>query len=399
MNKQLSKIFFKEDKGKKYFYSTGDVVFSSIMGGMSGFSSFRDIVSAKNIIPISPSQFCQRTMKISSENIRDYLFENFIHLKRNMDFRESMLIIDKTFLPLSKGEKWGKFCKTGEIDSKPVYEWGCEYSFACIYFPMADKLIILDWEFIPKGSGEATASKIMMSRLHRIFKQKKVRIRLIVADRLYFDHFYFKKWTTEISEGFLTLTKRNSLVRKNGKGFLDQVDFRSKPEFYKGITKYKGKRFKIWEIHSLYWADNNDHRKYVTENETKNRNLRLVIAYNEEEDFYWYTITNASFLINAFEILHSYEKRWQIETFFQIAKCNKTFGTFIKAKKQSTFTIRMILKLIGICLFFLYMRFRRDSLNHNKGFNIGYFIKKYFDEFKYGLKIYTNSIRRFKWIE
>ena len=188
--KQLSEIFSKEDSGKKYHYSTSDVVFSSIMAGMSGFSSFRDIVSAKNIIPISPSQLCQRTMIISSENVREYLFTNFIHLKRNMDFRESMLIIDKTFIPLSKGEKWGKMCRTDEIDGKPIFEWGCEYSFACIYFSKSDKLIILDWEFVPEKKGEATASKTMMKRLSKKFKQKRIRIRLIVADRLYFDHFY-----------------------------------------------------------------------------------------------------------------------------------------------------------------------------------------------------------------
>ena len=69
--------------------------------------------------------------------------------------------------------KQGNFCRAGEKTGKDIFDWGCEYSFACVYFPNADQLILLDWEFVPEETGEATISKFMMARLYKILKEKK----------------------------------------------------------------------------------------------------------------------------------------------------------------------------------------------------------------------------------
>ena len=393
----ISKIFSKEDKNKNYIYSTGEVVFSFIFSSLFGFSTLRDNQKIKKITKISQSQLCQRTRIINVEKIRKYLFQFFLDIKKKNKFGKAILIIDKTNFELPEYLDFGKWYikNYNEVEKK---QYGVEYCFACIYFPESDQIILLDWEEVPKNGSESTSSKILMERLKKKFISRKVRLWLIVADRLYFQHYYFEQWSRIISEGFLTIPKKNSLLRKNGKGFLNQIDFHSDEcevdkllddKFYMGKFIIKQKKYEIWEIDKLYWARNNDHRKYITNEEKEGRTIRLIIARDCKTGKLLYTISNATNIISAVELFVSYKKRWNIEKFFQNTK--ERFGKFFISRNEKTFEIRMILKLIGISFFYLYMRFRRDKLNNNLGFKISYFIKKYLDEFLYNCRIYKNG--------
>ena len=217
----ISKIFSKEDKNKNYIYSTSEVVFSFIMAGTLGFSTLRDMSKVRNIQKMSIPQLDKRSRIIKTEMIRDYLFEFFVSQKTKNGFKKAVLIVDKTNFNLPEYLKFGKWY-IKNYDEPEKKEYGVEYCFACIYFPESDQIILLDWEKVPKNGSESASSKIIMERLKKKFLSRKIRIWLILADRLYFQHYYFEEWSRIISEGFLTIPKRNSLIRKNGLGFLNQ---------------------------------------------------------------------------------------------------------------------------------------------------------------------------------
>jgi len=363
----FSSIFFKEDQGKKYQYSTWKVLFKGVLGGMFRLSSLREHIVLNEKVKISVSQFCQRTRIISLTLLRIALFMCFKHLKRREDFRKCIFIVDKTFFPLPKWVLFGKWCHLKQ-KGKETKEWGVEFSFVLAHFPNAGQSFLLDWEHVPKGTGEEKASKKAMERVVRKMIWHRVKVYLIIADRLYCSHYWYGKWSREIAEGFLTIPKKNMIVRADGKGLLDGIEFLDNPDFYKGRINHKKKTFDLYEIDHLFWAGSNDHRKYLTHEEQAGRTLRLIIGVDIKSGCRWYSLTNATGIVPAEEVFTSYSMRWKIEEFYQLAKGH--FGDLTLSKDLETFTTRLILKLLGVCLFYMTLRYLRRKIDSNKGDSI-----------------------------
>lgn len=389
----FSSIFFKEDQGKKYQYSTWKVLFKGVLGGMFSLVSLREHIALNEKVKISVSQFCQRTRIISLSLLRIALFMYFKRLKRRDNFRKCILIFDKTFFSLPSWIPFGKWCHVKQ-KGKETKEWGVEFSFILAYFPEAAQSFLLDWEFVPKGTGEERASKIAMDRVVRKMISHRVKVHLIIADRLYCNHYWYGNWSREIAEGFLTIPKKNMLVRADGKGLLDGIKFLDNPGFYRGRINHKNKVFDLYEIDNLFWPGNNDHRKYMTSEEKTGRTLRLIIGINIENGCRWYSLTNATHIVSAREVFKSYSMRWKIEEFYQLAKGH--FGELPLSKNLETFTIRLILKLLGVCLFFLTLRYLRRKIDSNIGDSIKNLGLQLLFELKSGFRLYNAGRRKNK---
>ena len=262
----FSKTFSREDRGKSCLYSTWKALLKGVLGGLPGFSGIRDHLPPNNLAPISLSQFGARIRRISAGLLRQALLAYFKALKRREHFGKCVLIADKTFIPSPRRIERGKWChvKRKEKTSK---EWGVEYSFVLAYFPDAGQGFLLDWEEIPKGTGEAKAGKRAMERVAGKLISHRVRVCLILGDRLHCSHYWLGPWSREAAEGFLAIPRKDMLVGKNGKGLLDGIEYLEKPDFHGGKIKHGEKTFQLYGISNIHWADCGDFRKYLTREE------------------------------------------------------------------------------------------------------------------------------------
>jgi len=310
---------------KKFKYSFKDVLRALLSFGFYGLKALRDIHILRKKVKISVSQLNQRISQIEKDFIRDFLLDKFSKLKKQGKNKLCYLILDKTFFPLPEHVGYGYRCFVRKKD-KETFLQGEEYSIALAYFPHSDIYHLLDWERIDKKvtMGEFSASQRLLRRIIKNLRSRRMRVRAIIGDKLYFSRKFFEMdGIKDISEGFISKPRSNAQLKE------EKLLFKEYPEeFKKGNMFLNDKKYKVYEVEWLRW---DDICKIKKKEGVKIGDYRLIMIESELEKKRYY-VSNCTHLIEANEIARAYEKyRWKIEYFFQIAKNN--FGEYGERKE------------------------------------------------------------------